>query len=539
MKVCLLYGDREQANREPYYDTGSIIRDLGLEVLFRAAAQRLTYENGELKQVEEPDLYVREMFRTVMMTPLATAEEIAFRQEIVMECLRLPDLMQKLYRISTVVLAKWNELGRGVRGRIRQGNPVMQLTTEIRVLRLFVDALARIRTLPELQGELFSQGLRAFRDGLEREFSAEFEAEVRKLLADIAFYTEEFDPRAAEEQGTVVRPRIVFECGLEDGLKFSSPKLLSVGSEQVKYIRPGSTRAKLKKFTDAVTKDGFSTVEDARFQVQAQQLQYSVVKYLMKRQRKWMEGFQTFFDRLREQSAFYLGAVLLKAHADRVGIQCCFPGVCDRRDLSFADLKELVMGLSQRVNVVGNTCELRGKDVLIVTGANQGGKSTFLRSIGVAQLLMQCGLPVAARSYRSGIFPRIFVHFTRREDSAMNSGRLDEELRRMNGIVEHIGDGSLVLLNESFATTTEKEGSVIMYDIVRALSEAGVRILTVTHLLSFAKRVYEEAKEAPDSPCEFLSAERLQDGTRTFRMIRGEPELTSFGLDLYDAIVGK
>ena len=42
MKVCLLYGDREQANREPYYDTGSIIRDLGLEVLFRAAAQRLT-----------------------------------------------------------------------------------------------------------------------------------------------------------------------------------------------------------------------------------------------------------------------------------------------------------------------------------------------------------------------------------------------------------------------------------------------------------------------------------------------------------------
>ena len=160
-------------------------------------------------------------------------------------------------------------------------------------------------------------------------------------------------------------------------------------------------------------------------------------------------------------------------------------------------------------------------------------------SVSLAQLMLQSGLPVAAKAFESGIFPRIFVHFTRREDSAMNSGRLDEELQRMNGIVEHIGDGSLVILNESFATTTEKDGSVIAYDIIRALSEAGVRILTVTHLLSFAKRVYEETKDAPDSPVEFFSAERLADGTRTFHMIRSEPELTSFGLDLYDAVVGK
>ena len=131
------------------------------------------------------------------------------------------------------------------------------------------------------------------------------------------------------------------------------------------------------------------------------------------------------------------------------------------------------------------------------------------------------------------------MHFTRREDSAMNSGRLDEELSRMNGIVEHIGEGSLVLLNESFATTTEKEGALIAYDIIRALKEAGVRILTVTHLLSFAKRVYEETKDNPDAGVEFLSAERREDGTRTYHMIESEPELTSFGLDIYDRVVGK
>ena len=121
----------------------------------------------------------------------------------------------------------------------------------------------------------------------------------------------------------------------------------------------------------------------------------------------------------------------------------------------------------------------------------------------------------------------------------MNSGRLDEELGRMSKIVDEIGEGSLLLLNESFATTTEKEGSVIAYDIIKALSEAGVRILTVTHLLSFARRIYEESKAEAGKKIEFLSAERLEDGTRTFRMIRHEPELTSFGLDLYEEIVEK
>jgi len=151
---------------------------------------------------------------------------------------------------------------------------------------------------------------------------------------------------------------------------------------------------------------------------------------------------------------------------------------------------------------------------------------------------MQCGMYVPAMRYESGIFPSFFTHFTRREDSQMNSGRLDEELQRMNQIIESLGKDSLVLLNESFATTTEKEGSVIAYDITKALVEANVKVLTVTHLLSFAQKVYEEVQNDPETTVEFLSAERLPDGTRTFRMVQHEPELTSFGMDLYEEIIG-
>ena len=256
MKVCLLYENRERAANAPYYDQKSIIQDLGLSAAFSAAAKELTYENGELKQVEAADLFVLETFRNVMMTPLLTEEEIVFRQEIVKDCLRAPKLIRGLYRVSTAMLAKWNELGRGARERIRAGNPVVRLTTEIRVLRLFVDSLAATRYYLNSFDSVTSRGLQAFREEFFRAYPEELEADVRKVLEDIAFYMEGLDTKKDEERNTVVKPRIVFECGLEDGLKMSSVKLCSVGSEDVKYIRPGSAGAKLRKFVDAVTKDG-------------------------------------------------------------------------------------------------------------------------------------------------------------------------------------------------------------------------------------------------------------------------------------------
>ena len=113
----------------------------------------------------------------------------------------------------------------------------------------------------------------------------------------------------------------------------------------------------------------------------------------------------------------------------------------------------------------------------------------------------------------------------------------------MNTIIEHLDDRSLILLNESFATTTEIDGSIIAYDIIKALNEAGVKIITVTHLLSFARKMYAESeetfKEKGHSDITFFCAERKSDGIRTYKMIQSVPELTSFGLDLYEDVIGK
>jgi len=185
--------------------------------------------------------------------------------------------------------------------------------------------------------------------------------------------------------------------------------------------------------------------------------------------------------------------------------------------------------------VVGNDIADNGKDLVIITGPNQGGKTTFLRSIGLSQLMMQCGMFVPAESFTANLCTGIFTHFKREEDKTMESGKFGEELKRMSTIVDLITPDSLILLNESFAATNEREGSEIARQIVSALIEKRIKVFYVTHLYEFAHGFYEKGKEK----VLFLRAERLQDRRRTFRLKEGEPLETSYGVDLYNKIFRK
>lgn len=536
MNSFLLYEQTDKLMDPQYFDAKSIIQDLGLKAMFLAAAKEVIYEEDRVKKIGKEDPYIQDCMRKVMMIPLREEDQILYRQEILRDFLKNEDLVKAFYEISSRVLAEWNKLGRSVMEKMSNANPMMKLITDVRVITLMTENLSEIRSrLKECKDRLHSRGLIGFAERLNAEFSEEREAYVRKILEDVSFYVDGGDTE--DEDNKVIRPKIVVECGLEDGLKFSSLKLQEVSSYRQKFYKPGSTMSKLQDFKNSRIPDSFSATRETAVKDQASMLELQVVSYVVGSMASILSDFGTFFDSLHLQSAFYLGAVNLRHQMGRFQLDYCFPTVCEKDKLAFKELKEFVMCLEQRVSAVGNTCNMEHKMLLIVTGANQGGKSTFLRSIGIAQVMMQAGLMVTAQKFESSIFPDLFTHFTRREDSEMNSGRLDEELNRMDQIIKNLGERPLLLLNESFATTTEKEGSVIAYDIIKALGEAGVKILTVTHLLSFAQREYQERSASENSSIEFLSAERKPGGIRTFKMIQHAPELTSFGLDLYEEIV--
>ncbi len=181
---------------------------------------------------------------------------------------------------------------------------------------------------------------------------------------------------------------------------------------------------------------------------------------------------------------------------------------------------------------MGNAADAAGKNLTIVTGANQGGKSSILRGIGLAQMMMQCGMFVGAEAFNAELCTALFTHYRREEDATMKSGKLDEEPARMSEIVDRIAPNSMLLFNESFAATNEREGSEIAKQIVLAMLEKHIKIFFVTHLHEFARGIYDRKNE----DALFLRAERVADGTRTFRLLEGEPLEASYGEDLYSQI---
>jgi DNA mismatch repair ATPase MutS len=246
------------------------------------------------------------------------------------------------------------------------------------------------------------------------------------------------------------------------------------------------------------------------------------------------DHIQSFFNMLRTELAFYMGCLNLHARLALKGEPVCFPVpvASTERTHSFSGLYDVCLTLNLQSRVVGNSVDADDEDVVIITGANQGGKSTFLRSIGLSQLMMQSGMFAPAESFSSNVCDGLFTHYKREEDATMKSGKLAEELSRMSGVVDNMTPNSMVLFNESFAATNEREGSQIATQITSALLEKRIKIFFVTHLYEFAHGFFDRKMKG----AVFLRAERQMDGSRTFRLVEGEPLQTSYGQDLYNGI---
>jgi hypothetical protein len=133
---------------------------------------------------------------------------------------------------------------------------------------------------------------------------------------------------------------------------------------------------------------------------------------------------------------------------------------------------------------------------------------------------------VAAVRYRHEVL--------REEDATMRSGKLDEELARMSEIAGQITPGSILLCNESFASTNEREGSEIARQVVRAMLDKQIRVFFVTHMYDLAHGFYAQGLDT----VLFLRAERQPDGRRSFKLVEREPLPTSYGEDSYRCIFG-
>lgn len=170
--------------------------------------------------------------------------------------------------------------------------------------------------------------------------------------------------------------------------------------------------------------------------------------------------------------------------------------------------------------------------IYILTGANRGGKTTITQAVGIAFLLAQGGIYVPASSFVFSPAANIFTHFPADENKTMDLGRLGEESKRFRDIFLQANATSLLLLNESFSTTSFEEGFFIAYDAVRAMRDLGVRTIYNTHMHKLARKLDElNAEGDGDSLASSLVAES-QEGKRSYRVCVGMPEGLSYARDI-------
>jgi hypothetical protein len=497
MKAYLLHRAQDFDRAAALPDNATdLVQDLELRTLFDAMAQ--------------DDTLVREVVEHAVLNGLRDPDAVDYRQRILQDCLHNADVIREIYQLAGETIEGERKIYRSI-----FHYPAAVLRRSVEALTFFVDKLTTLRSLADTHAEKFrSEGLTELCRMLAKELDDEYFATIDTHLKELKF---------------------------KSGVLISAE--LGRGNKGENYVlrRPHpDNRGWLHRLTDKDHQSYSFTIadrDDAGLRALSE-LEDRGVNLVANALARSTDHILSFFTLLRTELAFYIGCLNLYERLTANDEPVCFPVPLEPARapaLRGSGLYDPCLSLTLGAHVVPNTIDADGASLVVVTGANEGGKSTFLRSVGVAALMTQAGMFVAAEQLEVALCDRVFTHYRREEDASMRSGKLDEELSRMSAIVEHVTPHSIVLFSESFAATNEREGSEIARQIVQALLDQGVRVVFVTHLYDFAHGFYEQS---PDNAV-FLRAQRHPDGQRTFRLSPGEPTPTSYGADLYRQVFGR
>ena len=246
------------------------------------------------------------------------------------------------------------------------------------------------------------------------------------------------------------------------------------------------------------------------------------------------------------QLDFYLGAIDMINLCESAGMKMCRPVISDGATvikglfdpIYFREARTYNMRVKEkdRKPVVLNDISFgTDADFYILTGANNGGKTTFVRAVGICFAMAQAGLYVPAESCTIRPADYIYTHFPKEEQTGINASRFTTEIKQFRTISDTITGSSLLFMNESIQSTTPGECVDIAFEMVKIFTSIGVRGIFATHLPELADRIDELNRSGVRSKLESLTV--LTDeatGERKYKVVKGKPSHNSHARTILD-----
>ncbi len=284
------------------------------------------------------------------------------------------------------------------------------------------------------------------------------------------------------------------------------------------------------------------TLRSDEFELLQDSLLRSVDKIFTRSVRNWPREFTKY---IADKLAFLLDLlpdlqfilVVTKIHKKLVesGVPLCIPQYHAKEERVFKAKQLYNPALAIRMsecgeikNIVPNDVEFDEKGrIYILTGPNNGGKTVYLVSVGMAQLLAQLGMLIPAKDVEISPVEHIYVHFPK-YSTKENMGRLEEECARIKEIFATINKHSLCLFDETFSSTDSEEGCGLAFEILRAIECYGAYAIFGTHFHHLSHRVNESKQNGECDGFDFLNAGIEEGKRRTYKITRGKPEGKSY-----------
>jgi len=365
MKVHLMYQDRDfdiDQQLPPHEQV--LTQDLELNTLFNAMARG--------------DEFLFKVAKQAVLTSLIDLDTILYRQDILKDCLKNPSIVRDLYEIAGEAIENKKKHYWGIFSK--QASSILYNSLEM--MQLFLDMLKKMKNIVHQHaGQFASEGFRAFFSMINEELSDEYFKSIQYHLRELKF-----------------RGGVLISAELGKGNKGTN-YILRKAPVRAQTLLDRFFAAKLPAYTfyiherDESGARALSELRDRGINLAANALGQST------------DHIFNFIVMLRTELAFYVGCLNLHTHLAGMGEPIAFPQpkASGERRHRFKGLYDVCLALRLEQSVVGNDMNADNKDAVIITGANQGGKSTFLRSIGISQLMMQCGMFVPAESFTSNI----------------------------------------------------------------------------------------------------------------------------------------